>query len=119
MLAQDPYDRMSQMKFVQCFHGHIVAGLARELKRQEGSLSWGRLEALLLQVYLRLFDRRSAAWPELQGRSEAAICKYLEIVVIRIVLRNTRLGQMARKVSDATSKTHAPSLMDTSVTEIN
>ncbi len=118
MLAQDPQDRTSQMKFMQRFHGYLIAVLARELKMQEGSLGCRRLEALLLQVYLRLFDRRSAAWPEMQGRSETAICKYLEIVAIRIVLNNTRLGQMARKAGGSISKTHAPVLRDSSITEI-
>ncbi len=110
--AQDSHDLKLWVKFIQRFHEHLVAVLARELKRRSGCLGLGKLEALLIQVYRKLFAQSDEALQVFQDRSEASTIKYLEIIAIRIVLKHTGLEQPPRAAARENANAQALSLVE-------
>jgi RNA polymerase sigma factor (sigma-70 family) len=90
LLAENPYNEAAWREFYNRFHKYIcfkIYKVSRGMNYDNGAVE---VEDLAHEVYEKLIKNNCQALKDFKGRHENAIYKYLDIIVIRLIINKRK-----------------------------
>ena len=88
LIAQSPRNESAWGEFYKRYHKYICCMISRELNRLHHYKGHNLVEDLVQEVYTKLLANDCQALKAFEGKYENAIFTYLEIIAVRIVLKD-------------------------------
>lgn len=88
LIAESPRNESAWGEFYKRYHRHICYVIGRELNRLHRYKGHNLVEDLVQEVYTKLLANDCQALKDFEGKYENSIFTYLEIIAVRIVLKD-------------------------------